>query len=134
MREMAAQEVRRGLLNKMPISLRNCVNKELLMAAQSNGSSSGQSMSNSTNGGNLMLSNSANPSLLNNNGLSNNANNNNNSNNTSSSGGSNRSGNSPANLMAAASVAGNPMSFLSASSNLNASNPSAQLLAQLTCK
>ena len=30
MRELAAQEVRRGLLNKMPNSLRNCVNKEFL--------------------------------------------------------------------------------------------------------
>ena len=33
MREMAAQEVRRGLLNKMPNSLRNCVNKHLLPSA-----------------------------------------------------------------------------------------------------
>jgi hypothetical protein len=34
MREMAAQEVRRGLLNKLPGSLRNCVNKELILLHQ----------------------------------------------------------------------------------------------------
>lgn len=35
MREMAAQEVRRGLLNKSPVSLRNCVNKDMLTSSQS---------------------------------------------------------------------------------------------------
>jgi C-terminal binding protein len=35
MRELAAQEVRRGLLNKMPNSLRNCVNKEFLTNSNS---------------------------------------------------------------------------------------------------
>ena len=34
MREMAAQEVRRGLLNKMPNSLRNCINKHTLIQQQ----------------------------------------------------------------------------------------------------
>ena len=36
MREMAAHEVRRGLLNKIPHSLRNCLNKDLLFKASSN--------------------------------------------------------------------------------------------------
>jgi len=35
MREMAAQEVRRGLLSKAPNSLRNCVNKHLLKSSSS---------------------------------------------------------------------------------------------------
>ena len=35
MREMAAQEVRRGLLNKMPGSLRNCVNKHTMQSLPS---------------------------------------------------------------------------------------------------
>ena len=48
MREMAAQEVRRGLLNKMPNSLRNCVNKDLL----SKSSSSNGSFSNGLGNGN----------------------------------------------------------------------------------
>ncbi|CAF0746010.1 unnamed protein product [Brachionus calyciflorus] len=36
MREMAAQEVRRGLLHKIPTQLKNCVNKELLNQKVSN--------------------------------------------------------------------------------------------------
>jgi C-terminal binding protein len=40
LREMAAQEVRRGLLNKMPDSLKNCVNKDYLVHQ---GSTSSQS-------------------------------------------------------------------------------------------
>lgn len=34
LREMAAQEIRRGLLGKMPESLKNCVNKEFLSSSQ----------------------------------------------------------------------------------------------------
>ena len=132
MREMAAQEVRRGLLNKMPMSLRNCVNKDLLTNSHqiNNTNSNGGSISNSnginsilsTNNNNLNLNNiNNNSNSLNNNGMSNSNN--------------NRSGNSPANLIAAS--VGNPMSaasLLSATSNLNSSNPNAQLLAQLNCK
>jgi hypothetical protein len=38
LREMAAQEVRRGLLNKMPDSLKNCVNKDYLFLNNSTNS------------------------------------------------------------------------------------------------
>ncbi len=44
MREMAAQEVRRGLLNIMPNSLRNCINKHMLVSSSS--SSNGLTNSN----------------------------------------------------------------------------------------
>ena len=50
MREMAAQEVRRGLLNKIPHSLRNCINKEQLNKASPSNETFGTS--------NLMPSNS----------------------------------------------------------------------------
>ena len=39
MREMAAHEVRRGLINKSPSTLRNCVNKDLLLNSNGNGNS-----------------------------------------------------------------------------------------------
>ena len=46
MREMAAQEVRRGLLNKMPNSLRNCINKHTLPSATATASqNAGSSLS-----------------------------------------------------------------------------------------
>ena len=55
MRELAAQEVRRGLLNKIPNSLRNCVNKELLAVSSStflngsnNNNNNGQSINSTT--------------------------------------------------------------------------------------
>jgi phosphoglycerate dehydrogenase-like enzyme len=114
MREMAAQEVRRGLLNKTPLTLRNCVNKDLLLAAAAAAASSSNSST---------VVNGNNHNLLNN--LSNTNNNNNNSN--------NRSGNSPANLLGA-SMGNSSLtaaSLLSANSNLNSSNQNAQLLAQL---
>ena len=122
MREMAAQEVRRGLLNKSPLSLRNCVNKELLLNSNAN------STGNNPNGNNSLNSNNVN----NNNGLSNS---NNSSSNSNASSNNIRSGSSPANLLGASM--GNPLtaaSILSASSNLNSSNSNAQLLAQLSCK
>ena len=121
MREMAAYEVRRGLINKSPSTLRNCVNKDLLL------NSNGNSTPINSNG-----INSSNNNNSNNNG-NNNTNSNGNSNGLSNS--NNRSGSSPANLIGAS--LGNPLtaaSLLTASSNLNSSNPSAQLLAQLNCK
>jgi hypothetical protein len=121
MREMAAHEVRRGLINKSPLTLRNCVNKDLLL--NSNGNST-QTNSNGTNSSNS-----------NNNTTSSNNLNGNNTNGLSNSNNSNRSGSSPANLIGA--TLSNPLtaaSLLTASSNLNSSNPSAQLLAQLNCK
>jgi len=122
MREMAAQEVRRGLINKSPLTLRNCVNKDLLLNLNGNST--------------LINSNGVNSSNNNNNNNSNNNNVNNNGNNTNGlSNSNNRSGSSPANLIGAS--LGNPLaaaSLLTASSNLNSSNPSAQLLAQLNCK
>ena len=123
MREMAAQEVRRGLINKSPLTLRNCVNKDLLSSSNGNSTQTNSNGINSSNSNNN--SNSSNNVNGNNtNGLSNNNNNNN-----------NRSGSSPANLIGA--TLSNPLaaaSLLTASSNLNSSNPSAQLLAQLNCK
>jgi hypothetical protein len=49
LREMAAQEVRRGLLQKMPESLKNCVNKEYLMSNNLNGSNNSNGSLNSNN-------------------------------------------------------------------------------------
>jgi C-terminal binding protein len=49
MREMAAQEVRRGLLSKTPNSLRNCVNKHLLKSSSSSSTSSSSQSSNQIN-------------------------------------------------------------------------------------
>jgi C-terminal binding protein len=64
MREMAAQEVRRGLMSKTPNSLRNCVNKHLLKSSSSPSTpstllSSNQINSNSnglTSGSEMLLS------------------------------------------------------------------------------
>lgn len=59
MREMAAQEVRRGLLNKMPNSLRNCINKHTL-GIPSNAASNFSSNLNNSSANNPSLSNSLN--------------------------------------------------------------------------
>jgi C-terminal binding protein len=133
MREMAAQEVRRGLLNKMPNSLRNCVNKELLALSSSSSnnnmnnmnnssSHSSHSISNLTNGRSNELTNSMNNGLI-----------------------RNSSPNSSANSTAAAAAATaavslNPLSTASilSTSSPNSSSPSSvqqqqqQLLAHLS--
>lgn len=49
MREMAAQEVRRGLLSKTPNSLRNCVNKHLLKSSSASSTPSTLQSSNQIN-------------------------------------------------------------------------------------
>jgi len=54
MREMAAQEVRRGLLNKMPNSLRNCVNKQYLSSLSTSTTVTNQQNGGSTNGNNTL--------------------------------------------------------------------------------
>ena len=134
MREMAAHEVRRGLLNKMPASLRNCVNKDLLISSSS---------SNNNINNNLPITNGNNSN--NNNGNMNSNGNNNfsvnvNSNNSNRGGGIGGAGSPPSNstptgtsmlnpamMAAAAAAAANPLSAASL-------NPNAQLLAQLSCK
>ena len=124
MREMAAHEVRRGLINKSPSTLRNCVNKDLLLNSNGNSTPINSNGINSSNNNNST-----------NNGNNNNNNTNSNGNSNGLSNSNNRSGSSPANLIGAS--LGNPLtaaSLLTASSNLNSSNPSAQLLAQLNCK
>ena len=117
MRELAAQEVRRGLLNKIPNSLRNCVNKELLAAATASSLSNGSNNNNNNNNG----------QSNNNSGLSNsNSNMNLNSINLPST--------SPPNLAAGLSgLAGNPLVNPLLANSALATNPQ-QLLAQLSRK
>ena len=120
MREMAAQEVRRGLQSKHPFTLRNCVNRELLgnISAASILSSS----QTNANGSSNMLSNVNSLNAINNRNLT--------------------SG-SPAAVAinqitppSQPSAGGNPLSTASLLSNTASSNsnPNAQLLAHLSCK
>jgi C-terminal binding protein len=135
MREMAAHEVRRGLLNKMPASLRNCVNKDLLISSNNNGSLSNGNNSNNTNNNGSMNSNG-------NNNFNVNVNSNHNNNRGVIGGISSPPSNptpsaaspmlNPAMMAAAAAAASNPLS--AASLLQSSSNPNAQLLAQLSCK
>jgi phosphoglycerate dehydrogenase-like enzyme len=144
MREMAAQEVRRGLLNKTPLTLLFCEKLYFFLGAAAPATAASSSNSSTVvNGNNHNLlnnlsntnnnNNNSNNSNNSNNGLSNSnsSNNLNNSNNNNNS--NNRSGNSPANLLGA-SMGNSSLtaaSLLSANSNLNSSNQNAQLLAQL---
>jgi C-terminal binding protein len=131
MREMAAQEVRRGLLNKLPGSLRNCVNKDLLLnnsnsqSVNSNNTqiSNGLSNGNSNNSSNRQINSTINNSRLN--GGAGSPSNITNSNNNASM------------ISPLASLASNPLaaaSLLSGAAANSANNPNAQLLAQLSCK
>lgn len=67
MREMAAQEVRRGLLNKMPNSLRNCINKHMLINIPNSTGNMNLSSNMNNNGNNVSNSNKVNMSNVSNN-------------------------------------------------------------------
>ena len=129
MREMAAQEVRRGLLglNKLPNSLRNCVNKELLASSTFN--SNMASLGGMGNGGsNGMGNGGSNMSNMLSLGMGLNA-----STSNRGQGGSPSGLNTVAMAAAAAAASGNPLSTASILSS-SANSQQQQFLAQLSCK